>query len=102
MGVDFTMATSTFLGTRNLSVAASGSTPTAHVRCDTTTRLAGPVELPDDPVVASFLFREIQENYRADVGFTPRTGLPPHRGQPSASAAAETIRSSAAWPSAAT
>lgn len=74
MGVDFTMATSTFLGARNLSVGGFAVNTHGAGAEGRNNAFGVQVDYPNDPVVASFLFREIQEHYRADVGFTPRTG----------------------------
>ncbi|MDO8631023.1 MAG: hypothetical protein Q7R41_11070, partial [Phycisphaerales bacterium] len=78
MGADFLLATSSFLGSDNLNVGGFFvDTTTANDINDRGRNHAFGVQVdyPNDPWNASFLYREIQPNYHAAVGFTPRTGF---------------------------
>ena len=74
-GADFLLAPSTFLGSQNLSIGGLA----VHTANPLATGKSGAfgwlVDYPNDPWDASFLYREIQENYHAAVGFAPRTGF---------------------------
>ena len=74
-GVDFELATSTFLGSQNLVsngflVKAPGVNTAGK---DLAIGLQ--LEYPNDPLDAQIEFREVQANYDAAVGFTRRTGF---------------------------
>jgi hypothetical protein len=72
-GVDFLLGTSTFLGRQNFSVGGFFLN-TTNARADGKNNAYGAqVDFPNDPWGASFLYREVQANYDAAVGFTPRT-----------------------------
>lgn len=74
-GADFLLATSTFLGSENFSVGGF-FLKTTNLRDTGKNNAFGVlVDYPNDPWTASFLYREIQDNYDAAVGFTPRTGF---------------------------
>jgi hypothetical protein len=75
IGADFLLATSTFLGGENISLGGFFLN-TTHPRADGGSNAYGlRLEYPNDPWSGSLLYREIQENYDAAVGFTPRTGF---------------------------
>jgi Domain of unknown function (DUF5916) len=82
-GADFLFGTSTFLGTQNFSVGGFFLN-TTNARADGATNAYGvQIDYPNDPWGASLLYREVQTNYDAVVGFTPRTGY--ERIQPTVS-----------------
>jgi hypothetical protein len=71
-GVDFELATSTFLGRENL--VANGflvKSPTAGAAGDDLA-IGLQLEYPNDPLEAQLEYREVQRNYDAAVGFTRR------------------------------
>jgi hypothetical protein len=75
IGADFLLATSTFRGRQNIALGgffvhttnprATGRTDAYGIR----------LEFPNDPWYGGLLYREIQADYDAAVGFTPRTGF---------------------------
>jgi len=74
-GVDFELATSTFLGSQNL--VANGFIVKSPA-LDTTGNDLGiglQLEYPNDPLEAQLEYREVQANYDAAVGFTRRTAF---------------------------
>jgi hypothetical protein len=75
VGADFVLATSTFLGSDNLSVGGFFLDTTSAERRGRSSAFGFLVDYPNDPWDASLLYREIQDNYAAAVGFTPRTGF---------------------------
>ena len=80
VGADFLLATSSFRGSDNLNVAGffvDTSGPAASSPADSGKNHAFGVQVdyPNDPWSTTFLYREIQPNYNAAVGFTPRTGF---------------------------
>ena len=75
IGADFLLATSSFLGSDNVGLGGfflNTTTPRAAGRSNA---YGLRLEYPNDPWSGSLLYREIQENYDAAVGFTPRTGI---------------------------
>ena len=74
-GVDFELATSTFLGRQNL--VANGFLVKAPLPGATSEDLAigMQLEFPNDPLDAQIEYREVQANYDAAVGFTRRVGF---------------------------
>jgi len=71
-GVDFEIATSTFLGNQNL--VANGflvKSPSPGVTSDDLA-IGLQLEYPNDPLEAQLEYREVQRNYDAAVGFTRR------------------------------
>lgn len=74
-GVDFELATSTFLGQQNL--IANGFVVKSPAPGATADDLAIGLQLefPNDPLDAQLEYREVQANYDAAVGFTRRTGF---------------------------
>ena len=79
IGADFLLATSTFRGGDNISLGGfflhtnkAPANPRASGRSDA---YGLRLDYPNDPWSGSVLYREIQENYDAAVGFTPRTGF---------------------------
>ena len=76
MGVDARLATSTFLGSDNLSATGYFLRTTSPL--DTVGRNAAfgaVLAYPNDPLRMQIGYQEIQENYEAAVGFTRRTGF---------------------------
>jgi hypothetical protein len=74
-GVDFELATSTFLGSQNL--VANGFVVKAPA-LDTSGKdvaIGLQLEYPNDPLEAQLEYREVQANYDAAVGFTRRVGF---------------------------
>ena len=75
MGADFLLATSTFRGRQNIALGGffvHTTTPRSTGRSDA---YGVRLEFPNDPWYGAVLYREIQEDYEAAVGFTPRTGI---------------------------
>ena len=75
-GVDLRLATSTFRGSDNL--VASGyylQTNNPLGPAGQNAAFGGEIGYPNDPWSVDFEYQEIQENYEAAVGFTPRTGF---------------------------
>jgi hypothetical protein len=74
-GVDFELATSTFLGRQNL--IANGFLVKSPARAAASDDLAigMQLEFPNDPLDAQIEYREVQANYDAAVGFTRRVGF---------------------------
>jgi hypothetical protein len=74
IGADFLLATSTFLGRQNIALGGffvHTTNPRAPGRTDA---YGMRLEFPNDPWYGGLLYREIQADYDAAVGFTPRTG----------------------------
>ena len=95
VGADFLFGTSTFLGAQNLSVGGFVLNTNSPRATGAHNAYGVQVDYPNDPWSASLLYREVQANYDAAVGFTPRTGF--RRVQPSVSlrpASAGSIRGS--------
>jgi hypothetical protein len=75
LGADFLLATSTFLGDNNIGLGGF-FLDTTNPRVSGRSHAYGlRLDYPNDPWSGSVLYREIQENYDAAVGFTPRTGF---------------------------
>ena len=75
IGADFLLATSTFLGRQNIGLGGffvHTTNPRAAGRSDA---FGLRLEYPNDPWSGNLLYREIQADYDAAVGFTPRTGF---------------------------
>jgi hypothetical protein len=75
LGADFLLATSTFLGSDNLSVGGFFVNTTNPKHTGRNNAFGAQIDYPNDPWTATFLYREIQSNYDAAVGFTPRVGF---------------------------
>ncbi|MCC7418225.1 MAG: carbohydrate binding family 9 domain-containing protein [Acidobacteria bacterium] len=75
VGGDFLLATSSFRGGEQLSVGGFFVNTSNPAETGKSSAYGVAVEYPNDPWSASFFFREIQENYNAAVGFTPRRGF---------------------------
>lgn len=73
-GVDFQLATATFRGSQNLSAGGFLVDTTNPAGTGKSKAFGLLVEYPNDPWSANVLYREIEANYNAAVGFTPRTG----------------------------
>ena len=74
-GADFLLATSSFMGSEQLSVGGffvNTSNPNSTGKSNA---YGATIQYPNDPWSSSFFYREIQENYNAAVGFTPRKGF---------------------------
>jgi hypothetical protein len=86
LGADFLLATSTFRGGENIALGGFFLNTTRTLP-DARSAASGPLadgrshayglrlEYPNDPWSGSLLYREIQADYDAAVGFTPRTGF---------------------------
>lgn len=74
-GADFLLATSTFLGSRNLNVGGFFVDTTKPGVTSDNHAIGLQLDYPNDPWTGNFLYREIQPEYDAAVGFTPRTGF---------------------------
>ena len=75
IGADFLFGTSTFLGAQNLSVGGFFLNTTNPRANGDSHAYGAQIDYPNDPWGASLLYREVQANYDAAVGFTPRTGV---------------------------
>src|SRR5687767_4148104 len=75
IGADFLLATSTFLGSENIGLGGFFLNTTNPRAAGRSNAYGLRLEYPNDPWSGSLLYREIQENYDAAVGFTPRTGI---------------------------
>lgn len=75
VGVDFQLATSRFRGRQNVSLGGFLLNTTNVVDSGKNKAFGALLDLPNDPWAISILYREIQENYDAAVGFTPRVGF---------------------------
>jgi len=75
IGADFLFATSAFRGGENIGLGGF-LLNTTNPRATGRSKAYGlRLEYPNDPWSGGLLYREIQENYDAAVGFTPRTGF---------------------------
>ncbi|MBI4484865.1 MAG: hypothetical protein HY655_02530, partial [Acidobacteria bacterium] len=74
-GVDFRLATSTFLGSENLSTSGYLLRTTNPLETGRSSAFGAGLSYPNDPLSAQVEYVEIQENYDAAVGFTRRTGF---------------------------
>jgi len=74
-GVDFVLATSTFRGNQNLSTGGFFVDTSDPLRTGKSKAFGLQVDYPNDPWSGSILYREIEDNYYAAVGFTPRVGF---------------------------
>jgi hypothetical protein len=83
LGADFLLGTSTFFGTQNLSVGGFFLNTTNPRATGDNHAYGVQIDFPNDPWGASLLYREVQANYDAAVGFTPRTDF--RRLQPAVS-----------------
>ncbi|MGE4054579.1 MAG: carbohydrate binding family 9 domain-containing protein, partial [Vicinamibacterales bacterium] len=75
LGVDFVLATSTFLGSENLSLGGFFLNTSDPLDVGHNNAWGLALNFPNDPWSGGFGYREIEENYNAAVGFTPRTGF---------------------------
>jgi hypothetical protein len=76
VGADFLLATSSFRGSDNLNVGGFFVDTSGRAETAGKNHAFGlQVDYPNDPWSTNFLYREIQPNYDAAVGFTPRTGF---------------------------
>jgi len=73
-GADFVLATSTFRGSDNLSTGGFFVNTSSSRTNGKSNAFGAQIDYPNDPWSASLLYREIQTNYNAAVGFTPRVG----------------------------
>jgi hypothetical protein len=75
LGTDFLLATSTFRGSDNLSLGGFFVNTSNPANTGRSNAFGAQLDFPNDPWSTNFLYREIQENYNAVVGFTPRNGI---------------------------
>jgi hypothetical protein len=77
IGADFLLATSTFRGGDNIGLGGFflNTTKTPPRATGRSHAYGLRLEYPNDPWSGSLLYREIQADYDAAVGFTPRTGF---------------------------
>ena len=75
MGADFVLATSSFRGSEQLSLGGFFLNTTNPHRTGKSNSFGVQLDYPNDPWNAGILYREIQQNYDAGVGFTPRTAI---------------------------
>jgi hypothetical protein len=75
VGADFLFATSTFRGSDNIGLGGFVLNTTDPRATGRSNAYGLRLEYPNDPWSGSLLYREIEENYDAAVGFTPRSGI---------------------------
>ena len=75
LGADFLLATSAFRGGDNLSVGGFFVNTNNPNRSGKGNAFGAQIDFPNDPWTANVLYREIQSNYNAAVGFAPRVGF---------------------------
>jgi hypothetical protein len=75
LGADFLLATSSFRGSDNLSLGGFFVNTSNPASTGKSNAFGFTVDYPNDPWSSTFYYREIQENYTASVGFTPRTAI---------------------------
>ena len=75
IGADFLLATSTFRGGENIGLGGFFLHTTNPRAAGRSHAYGLRLEYPNDPWSGSLLYREIQADYDAAVGFTPRTGF---------------------------
>jgi hypothetical protein len=75
IGADFLLATSTFRGGDNIGLGGFFLDTTNPQASGRSHAYGLRLEYPNDPWSGSLVYREIQENYDAAVGFTPRAGV---------------------------
>jgi hypothetical protein len=75
LGADFLLATSTFRGGDNLSVGGFFVNTNNPNTSGKGNAFGAQIDFPNDPWTANVLYREIQSNYNAAVGFAPRVGF---------------------------
>jgi hypothetical protein len=74
-GLDFRLATSTFLGSENLAATGYLLHTTNLLESGRSSAFGAELSFPNDPLDAQVAVTEIQENYDAAVGFTRRRGV---------------------------
>ena len=74
-GLDFQLATSSFLGSDNLDFNGFFLKTPNPMRPGRDTAIGLQLEYPNNPLNAQMEFREVQENYDAAIGFTRRVGF---------------------------
>lgn len=75
MGIDLGLATATFLGSRNLNATGYVLHTTNPLATGRSSAFGSTLAYPNDPLNAEIGYTEIQENYDAAIGFTPRVGF---------------------------
>jgi hypothetical protein len=75
VGADFLLATSTFLGSENIGLGGFFVHTTSPRATGRTDAYGLRLEFPNDPWYGSVLYREIEAEYDAAIGFTPRAGV---------------------------
>jgi hypothetical protein len=75
LGADFVLSTSSFMGAEQLSVGGFFVDTSSPARTGKSAAYGLTIDYPNDPWAGLFLYREIQQNYDAAVGFTPRRGF---------------------------
>lgn len=75
IGVDLGLATATFLGSRNLNATGYVLHTTNPLASGKSSAFGSTLAYPNDPLNAEIGYMEIQENYDAAIGFTPRVGF---------------------------
>jgi hypothetical protein len=75
VGLDFNLATSTFLGSQNITAEGFFLDTTNPVHADQNAAFGFRMQFPNDPWSGQLIFTEVQNNYDAAIGYTPRTGF---------------------------
>jgi hypothetical protein len=75
MGIDLGLATSTFLGSNNLNATGYVLHTTNPLDTGRSSAFGATLAYPNDPLNAEIEYMEIEENYDAAIGFTPRVGF---------------------------
>jgi hypothetical protein len=74
-GLDFNFATATFLGSQNLTAEGFYLDTTNPLETGKESAFGFRMQFPNDPWNGQFIFTEVEENYDAAIGYTPRTGF---------------------------
>ncbi len=75
MGLDFRLATSTFLGSQNLAVEGFYLDTKNGIDVSGQSAYGFRMQFPNDPWSGFLIVTEVQDNFDAAVGFTPRIGF---------------------------
>jgi hypothetical protein len=75
LGADFVLATSTLFGSQNLSLEGFYLNTTNPLDTGDSRAYGARVNFPNDPWLLALNYSEVQKNYYAAVGYTPRVGF---------------------------
>jgi len=75
LGLDFRLATTTFLGSQNLSLEGFYLDTKNGLDAGKQASYGFRMQFPNDPWSGFFIYTEVQDNFDAAVGYTPRIGF---------------------------